>query len=141
VDTRDLPYEEQRDLWPEVLPMSGRRKVSEEAYQLAKRTGKTRELKDVPSIKDFKYWRIIPNDYPADIMYKASHMLIPKRVTPSWKTLNQDEFDELWFILDTIEKEEVYDCISLNPPKRRSIHNHFHIHLAVFVDSREKMGL
>ena len=133
------------DMWPEVEyvpePLSGRRKAGERAYQLAKKHGKTRPLKDVPPIEEFKYWKIIPNDYPADILFKASHMLIPKRVTPTWKTLNGDELDELWFLLDKIEKEEVYDCISLNPPKRRSIHNHFHVHLQIFYDKRDSMGL
>lgn len=124
-----------------MIPMSLRTAKSEEKYQLAKAEGKTHPLKDVESIKDYKHWRIIPNEYPADMVYKESHLLIPKRVVSTWQYLNEDEADELWFILDGIEKEGLYDAISINPPKRRSVANHFHIHLFIFYEDRSHISL
>lgn len=122
-----------------MVPMSLRREASERAYQKAKKNGETRDLKDVPSIKEFRHWRIINNDFGWDIAFKESHMLIPKRVVSTWQYLDEDEIDELWFLISDIESEGYYDCIALNPPKRRSKPNHFHLHLLVYHEDRSKM--
>lgn len=124
-----------------MIPLSLRTSESEHKYQLDKQSGKTTPLKDVPSITDYKYWRLINNDYGSDMVYKTSHMLITKRKVGCWQHLNQDEIDELWFLIDKVEKDAIYDVIQLNPPKRRSVPDHFHIHLQIYHDSREDFKL
>ena len=79
------------------------------------------------TIKKFKYWRIIENDFPYDKIAKIHQMIVPRRHI-SEDELNKKELDEF----KKIKKKHIvknYDYISEGMAK--SIPNHFHLHLIV----------
>lgn len=81
------------------------------------------------TIKKFKHWRIIKSKFPYDKIAKINHILIPQK-HKIYKNLNQKEKQEMDLIKQKyIEKR--YDLITEATNKRKSIPNHFHIHLLV----------
>ena len=83
-------------------------------------------------IKDFKYWKITENLFPWDRIAKIQHMIIPKRHV-IYEELNQEEkkeFDEIK--LGYVEQE--YDIIAEATNKKKSIPEHFHVHLLIIKD-------
>jgi len=88
----------------------------------------------VPSIREFMHWRVIPNEYPYDRLFKTSHMLIIKRAGVRERfdlTINEKlEFDK-------IMREYVYPHYSLwleNCPARRTKPGIYHVHLLTYKD-------
>jgi len=110
--------------------MSLRLPATEAKYQADIKAGRTQSLSEVPSLKEFEYWRIIPNKYPHDRIYRIHNMLVPKRVFPSLMNATKPERRE-YFQLLTSELINDYDCAVMNFPSQQSITNHFHTHLGV----------
>ncbi len=80
-------------------------------------------------LKDFKFWKIIPNDFPYDKIAETHHMIVPLRhVTEDG--LNVEELKELKEIKDTVLHTE-YEYIIEATYKKKSIPEHFHLHLIV----------
>ena len=79
------------------------------------------------TIKKFKYWRIIENDFPYDKIAKIHHMVVPFRHISECK-LNKKELNEFRKIKQKYIAKN-YDHISKGMAK--SIPNHFHLHLIV----------
>src|SRR5690349_10650335 len=105
-----------------------RRVASEAAYQEAKKTFPPGcPLCRMEAIKEFKYWKIIVNEYPYDRIATMHHMLVPLRHVVE-RELTADERQEcvdikLGYIGDTYEK-------MLEPSRmRHNIHDHYHLHL------------
>ncbi len=81
------------------------------------------------SIKLFKFWKIIKNDFPYDRIAKIHNMIIPVRHVTE-EELNQDEIKELKEIKSTTLNDE-YEFIIEATNKVKSIPQHFHLHLIV----------
>ncbi len=114
--------------------MGVRTKEMDEKYKKWIADGKLDQgcnLCNAPSIKDFKYWRIIDNLFPWDQIAKIQHMIIPKRhviykeLTPEEKL----EYDEI-----KLTDMEEYHLSAEATNKRKSIPGHFHVHLIILKD-------
>jgi hypothetical protein len=77
-------------------------------------------------IKTFTYWKVIPNDFPYDLVAKTHHMLIPFQHVAE-KNLSEDEWKEFQLIKG--EYLQQYDYIIEATEKQKSIPQHFHLHL------------
>lgn len=83
----------------------------------------------ISSIKEFKHWRIVSNKFPWNRIAKIQHMIIPKRHI-IYEKLNNIEKKEFEIIKKTyIEKK--YELIAEATNKKKSIPEHFHIHLII----------
>ena len=81
----------------------------------------------IKSIKDFKYWKIIDNEYPWDLVSKINHILVTKRHT-TYQKLNNAEKKEF----DSIKANyinENYQMMVEATDRAKSIPNHFHMQL------------
>ncbi len=123
------------------LPTTLRSRDKELSYQRDKLEGRTKKLKDEPSLKEWQYWRLIDNRYHCDVAFQLGHMLIPKRVVKSHRELGTDEWSELYDIFDELEAEGFYDELGLNFVHRQSLPDHLHLHLRKFHDNRYEMHL
>ena len=86
------------------------------------------DKKKTKSIKEFKYWRIIKNQFPYDRITKINHLIVLKRHVISAK-LNKKEREELEKIkIDYMVGNYDYTLESL----KKSIPDHFHLHLMIF---------
>jgi diadenosine tetraphosphate (Ap4A) HIT family hydrolase len=84
---------------------------------------------DLKIVVAYKYWHIFLNEFPYDEVAEVHHLLAPKD-----KYANEDELpnivlDELFQIMDDLEKSSEYDCIMKNFPVAQSIPTHLHYHL------------
>ena len=79
-----------------------------------------------PPIREYKYWNVIPNEFPYDEVATESHILVPKRHIRE-EGLTTEEIKELAVIKPDIH--ETYDLIMENTHKQKSIPGHFHTHL------------
>ena len=88
------------------------------------------------SLQEFTHWRIIPNNFPYDLVAKTHHMIVPK------EHLAQGEIStEAWLELDEIKKGPIndsYDFILEATLHQRSIPSHFHLHLVVIKEKEDK---
>lgn len=105
---------------------------SEARYQVAIAAGLTKPLKDVDSLMEWKYWRLIPNEFPHSLIAKEHDLLIPIRVFPTLEEATMEEIVELMYILfnDLVNN---YDSVKLNFPRQQTVRNHLHFHLMVYL--------
>lgn len=112
-----------------------RTRATHEAYMTKIREGHLHEgcrLCDAISIEEFKYWRIINNDFPYDRVAKKHHMIIPLRHT-NGEDITEAEQQELRELQHTrLNEEYMYMMQSL--PSKMSIPSHLHYHLIVSRD-------
>ena len=88
-----------------------------------------------PSLIEFDQWRVINNDYPYDLIASKHHMLIPKRhITEAG--LSEAESKELISIKNH-EQLRDYDYLIEAANHKKSIPQHFHIHLIVGKELRK----
>lgn len=84
------------------------------------------------TIREFSYWRIIPNAFPYDRIAKTHHLILPKRHAVE-EHLTREEWDE-W---DRLKKGSVnaqYEYIIEPTLRTKSIPQHCHYHLLVVKD-------
>lgn len=81
-----------------------------------------------PAIQAFTYWKIIDNHFPYDLIAKTHHMIVPLRHIRE-QSLTAEEMAEYWKIKAGPLQE--YDLIAEATYKRKSIPEHFHMHLLV----------
>lgn len=99
----------------------------EEALKTAPKNDECRLCSDLSTIKEFKYWRIVPNAFPYDRFFAISEMLVSKRHTDE-NGLSEEEIAE-WRELKNTVLSDNYDHIFENLPKQKSIPHHIHYHL------------
>lgn len=87
------------------------------------------KLCESQSIKDFRYWRIIRNDFPYDLIAQVHDMVVPRRHVKE-NDLSQEEKREYAAIKATYV-ENNYEFILEPTAKLKSIPEHFHVHLIV----------
>jgi hypothetical protein len=85
-------------------------------------------LCDEQSIREFVYWRLIPNSFPYDRIAKKHDMLVTKRHVQE-QDLTDDEKAELFHIKQN-ELDE-YPYIVEAHQKQKSIPHHFHLHFLI----------
>jgi len=106
---------------------------TEKRYARYRKKGGTKEanLCLIKPIKKFKYWILIPNEFPYDLRYKTNHMLTPKRSVANKKDLTTEELNEYnTVIADYVDKN--YDTILENTWRGRTIKSQYHIHVCVY---------
>lgn len=122
------------------LPMSLRTQAGELRYQDAKNRKALEPLSQVEPIKEWKYWKLIPNQYPYDMAFRRHNMLVPKRQYADRGQMHFIEWQELQIIIrDYIEKH--YDVLFDNMQKRRSNTTIYHVHVANYYRKREEVSL
>ena len=81
------------------------------------------------SLKSFKYWKIIENDFPYDRIADKHHMLVTIRHTAE-NNLNGNESAELSEIKEGYINESMeYDYIMEAVQSKKTIPGHFHLNL------------
>lgn len=122
--------------------MSGftlRTKEGEDKYQWAKAVNDLVPLSQEPPIQEFRYWRVIDNRFPYGTIFETHHMLLPKRIVANRHELTDEERNELEVIVEYYA-QPLYDSLLENFSSRRSIHDHYHIHLGVYPEEENKNG-
>lgn len=103
---------------------------TEKRYQRDRIAGRTRSLWDVKPIREFKYFKVIPNNYPHDRLARVNNILIPIRRVEDWRDLNWRERREFRKLHDIFSVQ--YDSIKLNYPSMLSVRNIVHWHLYIY---------
>ncbi|MEX0672626.1 MAG: hypothetical protein WD175_01030 [Candidatus Paceibacterota bacterium] len=80
-------------------------------------------------IKEYKYWKLIPNDFPYDVIAQEHCMLIPKDHTGFFKDLSEAAKSEYYALL---KKLDHFDSLFNNFQKNQTIPEHFHVHLITY---------
>ena len=112
--------------------MGLRTKEMDEKYKTAIANGVLKHdcaLCTKDTIKSFKYWKAIRNDFPYDSIAEVHDMIIPYRHT-TWQELSKEELEEL----ERIKEEYLqltYDYIMEGTNKIKTIPTHFHLHLII----------
>lgn len=112
---------------PTLRTPEGKKKYQE--YLNTTDTQNSCPLCNKENLKDFKFWKIIENKFPYDLIAKTHHMLISKRHVPE-KELTREELEELNLIKESYA-HPTYDWILEPTLKNKTIPNHFHIHLII----------
>ncbi len=114
-----------------MMPFTLRTIQSEAKYQADKKAGRTIPLHKEPILQRFTHWFLIDNRYPYDAAFTTHHMLLPYSRVSHRNELNEAELRELKEIF-TYFVEPNYDVILDNTTKRRSVTDHYHIHLLTY---------
>ena len=110
--------------------MTLRTQKTQARYDLARKEGRLNALKDLPSIEEFNYWRLVDNEYPHDKVASVHHMLLPKRVVREFTDLTFAETMELSTIMFILLYGR-YGSFKINTDIERTITDHVHIHCLV----------
>ncbi|MEZ4195501.1 MAG: hypothetical protein R3B53_03900 [Candidatus Paceibacterota bacterium] len=117
--------------------MKSLRTVETEAeYQKVKSTRNSSDgcylCEEMETVVEFKYWRIILNDFPYDTLAKVHHMIIPKEHIKE-SELTPEAKDEL-VELKSSYLDENYEYLLEALTSKKSIPAHHHLHLIVTHD-------
>lgn len=78
--------------------------------------------------KEYKYWRLIENDFPYDRVAKKHSLLSPRRNFINDWEMKDEERQELFEIKKEVSESQEYDSILENIPHNRSLPSHYHLH-------------
>lgn len=109
--------------------MTARTPALEAKYQEAKREGNLQPLHEIEPIKEWTFWKLVPNKYPHNKLNVKHDMLVLKRPIGVW-SMSLHEWAELYRIL--AEVDDQYDYSKLNLSAMRSINTTPHVHLCVY---------
>lgn len=121
-----------------MIPISLRSAETEVTYGKAKQLGATVPLESITPLLEWTYWKLIPNDFPYDLAYQISHMLLTKEAAPDWDDLSAEAKEEYYDIRREYLKPQ-YSQIIENCPALRSYPTRFHLHAVKFYDNRQGM--
>lgn len=79
--------------------------------------------------KEFKYWVILPNDFPYDKIATSHDLLVLKRHAATEDMLTEAERKELLDIKVNYLPKTKYEVFYENMPKERSVKGHYHVQL------------
>ena len=111
-----------------------RRRQTEEAYRQYRKTAPSQvcPLCDGRKIlKRWKYWMIVENHYPYDLVAGVSHLLITTGHSFSKPGRWLSGIELYWKILPAIRREGYYTIILENLVRRKTVPGHAHWHLLV----------
>lgn len=83
------------------------------------------------TLREFTHWRIIANRFPYDSIASVHHMVVPTVHKPE-ESLTSEEWEELDAIKRTYIAEK-YEIVLETMPTKKSIPDHFHLHLIVLI--------
>lgn len=110
--------------------MTARTEAMERAYQDAKKRGDLVPLHEVLPLKEWYYWKLIPNAFPHDKLNVKHYMVVLKREADLWNLTNYEIY-ELWReILPWLDDQ--YDYVKLNLQAMRSVANVPHLHVCIY---------
>lgn len=117
------------------LPMSLRLPQTEKQYQEDKAANKTIRLIDEPAIfkGGRKYFKIIENRYPYDLVFETHHMIVCKREGAKPSNFTVEEKRELEAIMFAYAHQ--YSCVIENFAAR-SVVDIWHVHLGKYYKER-----
>lgn len=81
------------------------------------------------AIAQWKYWKIIENNFPYDAVAKVHLMLVPKSHSSDLLDLSWHEKNELEDLKDFFSRNDEFDCIIENLARGRTFMPHYHLHL------------
>lgn len=115
------------------MPITLRKPETEARYEEHQRNKKPGDcyLCRAVSLKEFEFWRLLPNEYPYDRIVKTHHLISLRRHADE-NGLTVPEYNELYSIKHNLRND--YDMLFENTLKRKSIREHFHIHAIEVAD-------
>lgn len=121
------------------IPFTLRAYKDEVFYRQAIQLGETIPLVEEPSLREWKFWRLIDNRYPYSTCFKKHHMLMPIRQAANRELLTALEQNELHQIMQELAPD--YDIVFENTLKRQSQPGWLHIQLGEYYDDRTDLKL
>ncbi len=112
-----------------------RTEEGEKAYAIYLSRGELQtgcKLCEKPPLQAFSHWKIVQNNFPYDKIASVHHMIVPLRHIGETQ-LSMEEASEL-FILKHGYLNERYEFILEPVQRRKTIPEHFHLHLIVAKD-------
>lgn len=107
--------------------MSLRADFLEDYYKEYKKTAPKNALHKEPSVVEWKFWRLINNNFPYTKIATAHALVVLKRDCSIYE-ISAEELAELWMtILPWADK--IYDVSLINLSAMRSVRNTPHVHL------------
>lgn len=79
--------------------------------------------------KEFKYWKLVKNQFPYDKVASRHYLLTVKRHVGKEENLTRKEKDELIEIKNGYLAKTKLMFVLENLPKRQSAKDHFHLHV------------
>ena len=89
-------------------------------------------LCQIKPIKKFKYWNILPNEYPWDFIAKKHDMAVPIRHTTYYALDKKEKLEYEMKVKTYAEKN--YEMLIEASTKNKSIPGHYHVHLVSLQD-------
>ncbi len=116
------------------MPTSLRKPDTEQRYEEYRKNKAPDEcyLCRATALKDFEFWRLLPNEFPYDRIVKTHHLITLRRHADE-NALTVPEYNELYRIKHDLR--ENYDILFENTLKRKSIREHYHIHAIEVADT------
>ena len=126
--------------------MTQRSPAVQEAYDQSLATGETlietdREgrrflnwEKSPQLITEYHHWVIIPNQFPYDMVCVRHDLLLAKRHVARLGEATDDERQEYYRILKELDCEGHYQSLIGHFSNKRSLPEHFHVHLVTWKD-------
>lgn len=110
--------------------MTARTPEVEKAYQDAKASGNLEQLHEVAPIKEWTYWKLIPNRFPHNKLNTKHMMIVLKRGCDIWSLTNYEIY-ELWREI-LPELDDQYDYVKLNLSAMRTVAGTPHLHVCIY---------
>lgn len=88
-------------------------------------------LCEVPVVKTFKFWKIIHNDFPYDLIADIHDMILPIRHVKEVDLTEEEKAELLEIKADYLN---IYDAILEATPRMKTVPAHHHLHVIVTKD-------
>lgn len=83
--------------------------------------------------EELTYWRLIQNEYPYDRIAAKHYLLVSRRRFKNDFEMDADERAELLEFKKRLEQSQEFDFIGESISHRRTVPEHYHIHLIKFL--------
>ena len=80
-------------------------------------------------VKQYKYWRIVKNEYPYDAIASRHDLLVPERQIKDIFLITKKEWQELKTLWRSFINNRHYDCILIPLPWSQTFKGRIHFHL------------
>ena len=111
-----------------------RSKATEDRYEKYKESkpndGKC-VLCEAEVVKNFKFWKIIHNDFPYDLIASTHDMILPIRHVKETELTEEERLELLEIKADYLN---IYDAILESTPRMKTVPTHHHLHVFVTKD-------
>lgn len=87
-----------------------------------------KDMRDFPIIKMWRYWILVENEFPYDLIAESHALLVPKREFQYDQDMRDEERAELFDIKNEVEFTKEFDAVLENLLHNRTIPGHYHLH-------------